>query len=63
MLKVKVGKKIFLGLDKENIRRLTENQPIHIKADSLKIDEDIFIVYGETVGDIVKELGLETHIN
>ncbi len=63
MLKVKLGGQIILGLDKENIRRLTANQPIHIKAESLKVDEDIFIVYGETLSDIVKELGLEKHIN
>ncbi len=59
MLKLKFNKKIILGLDKVNIKRLTDGQPIHIKAHELKIKDDIFIVYGTELKDIAKELGVE----
>jgi len=59
MLKLKFKNKIILGLDKVNIKRLTEGQPIHIKARELKLEDDIFIVYGATLKDIAKELEVE----
>ena len=51
---------IFLGLDAENIKRLKEDKPIHIAAESLKIERDIFIVYGETLDKIIEEYFTDT---
>lgn len=59
MLKLKFENKIVLGLDKENIKRLTGGQPIHIKGKDLKIIEDVYIIYGPTLADIAKAIGAE----
>jgi uncharacterized protein YxjI len=59
MLKLKFNKKIVLGLDKNNIERLTKGQPIHIEAKDLKLEDDIYIVYGDSLLDIAKELKVE----
>ena len=59
MLKLKFDGKIVLGLDKVNIKRLTEGQPIHIQAKELKIEDDIYIIYGHELMDIAKMLKVE----
>jgi len=59
MLKLKFKNKIVLGLDKTNIERLTKGQPIHIQAKDLKIEDDIYIVYGDSLLDIAKDFKVE----
>ena len=58
MLKAKTGNNILLGVDKENIKRLTEGKPIRVEGKELGIPYDIFIIYGETLKDIARELNL-----
>lgn len=59
MIKAKYGNNnILLGVDKENIKRLTEGKPIRVRGKELEIEHDIFIVYGDTLDDIAKELNL-----
>jgi len=59
MLKIKMSNgKILIGLDKENIKRLTSGQPIKVKASDLGLQNDIFIAYGEKLQDILDELNI-----
>ena len=63
MLKARKGKNIILGLDRENIKRLQQLKPIRIVGKDLNIEQDIYIIYGETLQDIAIELEIETHRN
>jgi len=47
---------LLLGISEENVNRLKEGKPIHIKGDELGIDNDVLIVYGETEEDLYKDL-------
>ena len=47
---------ILLGLDRENINRLTSGKPIVCRKETVNIERDVMIVFGETLGDVVKEL-------
>lgn len=54
-----IGKDIvFLGLDKENLKKLKQGDPILIDGEIFGIDKKIFIAYGETLCDIQKEYKL-----
>ncbi len=58
MLKARSGNNLILGIDSENVKRLKDNKPIKVKGSDLGIDQDIFIVYGDTLADIQKELNI-----
>lgn len=58
MLKFRNDQTVVLGLDKENLRRLKNGEPIKIPRSDLKLEVDIYIAYGEKVEDIQKEFGL-----
>jgi len=47
---------LILGVDKENIRRLTSGMPIRCTAESVGIERDVMIVYGDTLQDVADEL-------
>lgn len=46
----------ILGLDAENINRLTQGQPILVSLAQTGGSDDVCIVYGETQDDIKNEL-------
>lgn len=57
MLRIKMSNGIFIfGVDAENIRRLTNGQPIHIDLKELGGTDEILIMAGETLGDVAKEI-------
>lgn len=43
------GKLVILGLDAENVRRLTHNEPILVKGETIGMPDDTLIVFGETL--------------
>lgn len=47
---------LLLGLDKENIRRLTDKKPIWIKGETVQMEFDVLIMYGETLQDVTDDL-------
>jgi len=47
---------LLLGVDRENINRLTSGKPIVCKGESVGIDRDVIIVFGETLKDVETEL-------
>lgn len=47
---------VLLGIDKENVRRLTNGQPIRCSAESVGIERDVIVVYGESLQKITDEL-------
>lgn len=58
MIKAKIGNTLLFGIDSENVKRLKEGKPIHIKGADVQLDCDIFIAYGDTLKDIAKEFDL-----
>ena len=58
MIKARIGNRILLGLDKENVKRLKEGAPILIKGSDIGLELNILITYGDTLSDIQKEFGL-----
>lgn len=46
----------ILGLDAENIRRLTTGQPILVSLSQLGGTDDVMICYGETLEQIQRDL-------
>ena len=58
MIKAVAGKKILLGLDKTNVKRLKQGQPIFIKGSDIGLEKDIYILYGNSLKDIQKECNL-----
>lgn len=57
MIKAKIGDdSILLGLSRENMKRLTMDQPIKVELSELGMKGRIFIVWGETEQDIIKQL-------
>jgi hypothetical protein len=53
---------LLLGLSAENITRLKQGMPIHIKKED-GWPTEIIIVYGETEQAMVDQLGLNEMIN
>lgn len=51
-------KKILLGLDAENVKRLQDRKPILVKGADLDVDYDIWIVYGDTLAEVVEKYKL-----
>jgi hypothetical protein len=61
MLRAKTSNGVFiLGLDAENIKRLKEGKPILVSLAELGGKDDVMIMYGDTIDDMVKELESET---
>lgn len=56
MIKARMENTVFLGLDRENINRLLDNQPIHINGSEVGITQDIVIVANETLNDCIEDL-------
>lgn len=57
MLRARLSNGTFvLGLDAENIRRLTTGMPLFVDLFSLGGTDRFMITYGETMGDIQREL-------
>ncbi len=57
--KTKSGRTLLvLGIDAENVRRLTAGRPIYVDgtAHGLAVSGDVMILYGETLDDVVREL-------
>ena len=49
---------VLLGIDKENVRRLKNDEPIKVSLDEMRIPEniDVYICYGDTLDDLVEKL-------
>lgn len=47
---------VLLGVDRENINRLTSGKPIICRAESVGIERDVMVVFGETLQDVADEL-------
>lgn len=43
---------LLLGVDDENIKRLTSGQPIRCAGHTVGIDGDVLIVHGKTLDDV-----------
>lgn len=57
MLRARLSDGAFvLGLDAENVQRLREGKPISVNLAQLGGADHIYIVYGETVEAIAREL-------
>lgn len=57
MLKARLSNGVFiLGLDADNVRRLKEGKPILLSLAQLGGTDDICIMYGETLADMMREL-------
>ena len=57
MLKARTNTGLFiLGLDAENIRRLTSGQPIIVNLAEIGGTDDVMIIAGDTLADIKQEL-------
>jgi hypothetical protein len=58
---------IGLGLEEENLKRLREDMPIHIKGKDMGIAFDIVIYYGKGLEDLMEMtkagIGPDTIIN
>lgn len=47
---------LLLGIDRENIDRLTSGKPIRVLMESIGIERDVLIVFGETLQNVTDEL-------
>lgn len=47
---------VLLGVDRENITRLTAGKPIICRAESVGIERDVMVVFGEGLQDVADEL-------
>lgn len=57
MLRARLNNGPFiLGLDAENVKRLTAGKPIVVSLAELGGTDDVMIIYGETLADIQKGL-------
>ena len=57
MLKAKTNTGLFiLGLDAENVRRLTSGQPILVSLAEIGGTDDVLIMAGKTLAEIQQEL-------
>jgi hypothetical protein len=46
----------FVGLDAENIKRLTAGQPIHVRLEQVGGAGVVWLIYGHTLGDVINDL-------
>jgi hypothetical protein len=46
----------FIGVDQENIKRLTDGQPILMDLGKIENPKKVVIYYGETLDDILNDL-------
>lgn len=57
MLRARASNGVFiLGLDAENVKRLKEGKPILLSLAGMGGNDDIMIMYGETLEEIKQEL-------
>lgn len=57
MIRARLSNGAFiLGLDAENVRRLKDGKPIMVSLAQLGGTDDVYIMYGETMADIHREL-------
>ncbi len=57
MIRARLSSGAFvLGLDAENVRRLQGGEPIKINLAQLGGSDLVFLVYGDTLADIVADL-------
>lgn len=57
MIRARLSNGAFiLGIDAENVKRLKEGKPILVSLAELGGTDDVYIMYGETLDDIAKEL-------
>lgn len=57
MLRARLGNGLFiLGLESENIRRLKAGEPIVVSLAQIGGTDDVMIMYGDTLQDIIDEL-------
>lgn len=47
---------VVLGLERTNIERLMNNEPILIKQKDLQLDHDIIVLGGETLDEIKDDM-------
>jgi hypothetical protein len=47
---------LLLGMDRENITRLTAGKPIVVRMESVGIERDVLICFGETLQALTDEL-------
>ncbi len=47
---------MLLGLDRENLTRLTDGKPIYVLGKALGIECDVAIVFGESLQHVIEEL-------
>lgn len=47
---------LLLGVDRGNIDRLTSGKPIRVTMESVGIERDVLIIFGETLQDVATEL-------
>jgi hypothetical protein len=61
MIRARLSNGVFLlGIDSENVKRLKEGKPIVLSLAELGGTDDVMIVYGETLKDIVEALEAAT---
>ena len=56
MLKLKIQDLIVLGLDKNNIRQLTEGKPIYIDMQVFGVNQKLTIMYKDTLQELKEDL-------
>lgn len=56
MTKDNGGQAVILGVDDENVRRLTAGDPILVQGEALGIPIDIFILHGATTEAVLDKL-------
>jgi hypothetical protein len=53
----RTGKRLLLlGLDRENVNRLTDGKPILVEGEPMNLPFDVSVVFGETLEEIRAEL-------
>jgi hypothetical protein len=61
MLKARMSNGMFvLGIDAENVKRLTTGKPIVVSLAEIGGTDDVMIMYGETLDALKKELEAAT---
>ena len=56
MIKAKVGSAWIFGIDKRNIRNLRKDKPLMIKKEETGLSHDLFIIYGDTLEDVARNI-------
>lgn len=55
MLKARSGNLVLLGINDENVQRLQQGEPVHVKGEQLGLDQDIVIAYHEDLNALASE--------